>query len=102
IYNIHGNKSIKYSSAHAKSTVRMRARGVHTRRRLSARERHQNTRAHTQKASYARERGKCTRGGDYRHGGTTKILERSWKVNRRHASVLKYKTNLIIQGEIRC
>jgi len=80
----------------------MRARGVHTRRRLSARERHQNTRAHTQKASSARERGECTRGGDCRHVGATKILERTRKEHRPHASVLKYKTNLIIQGEIRC
>ena len=55
-----------------------------------------------QKAPSACERGECTRGGDCRHASATKILERPREEHRPHASVLKYKTNLIIQGEIRC
>ena len=56
----------------------------------------QNTQAHTRRAPSARERGECTRGGDCRHASATKILERPREEHRPHASVLKYKTNLII------
>ena len=53
----------------------MRARGVHTRKRLPARGLHQNTRAHTRRAPSARERGEFTRGGDCRHVSVLKTTD---------------------------